>query len=261
MSPADDRRLMRCERCDGEWKTPGARPLVPVFCPYCNVHICACGCGTHLSEMRRDAIYASEAHGKALVRAPSADVAPIRSVAEARAIQEDGKNHWSQIVREGIIDVLRGTGYFHADDLADLGIPDEHRNIIGSQTAKLVNQKWMKKRGERRSINPSRNAAKTGIYKLTDLGRESIVGVGAGNRDGDRTGSTGPRSASLSHASADPGESSAEGRGQAREVAASGIAESADATPGAASPDQGPPSLFEVPPPRPLSAFTDSEAA
>jgi hypothetical protein len=84
------------------------------------------------------------------------------------------------IVREGIIEVLKATGAYHADDLDHLGIPDEHRNIIGSQTAKLVNQKWIEEAGRRKSILPSRNGAKSGIYKLTDLGKSRIAGVGGG---------------------------------------------------------------------------------
>lgn len=176
---SSDERVMRCSRCNGEWKTPAPRPEAPVHCPFCNVHLCGCGCGADLSLKRTDAIYEAESHWRRLERAASTDIAPTRTVAEARRIQEDAKGHWSMIVREGICEVLRTTGYFHADDLAHLGIPDEHRNIIGSQTAKLVNQKWMVKRGERRSISPGRNSAKSGIYQLTALGRKSLAGVGA----------------------------------------------------------------------------------
>jgi hypothetical protein len=231
-------RVMRCARCDGEWKTPAARPLAPVACPFCNVHVCGCGCGADLSELRRGAIYHSESHSKALARAASPDVAPIRSVAEARAIQEDAKGYWSAIVREGIIAVLRETGYFHADDLGHLGIPDEHRNIIGSQTAKLVNQKWMVKRGERKSVNPSRNAAKTGIYQATAFGLEGIAGAGAGTLP----------------TCVDSGDHSSAGVPTPQ-----GPKEAADAPCSASA--GAPEPLFEVPAPAPLNPLADSEAA
>lgn len=100
-----------------------------------------------------------------------------RTIADVRASQEAVKDHWSSAVREAIIDVLRRKGEFHADDLAELGIPDEHRNVIGSQVARLVNQHWMVECGRRKSAVPSRNGAKSNVYKLT---REGVSGVGAG---------------------------------------------------------------------------------
>lgn len=98
-------------------------------------------------------------------------------IAEVRAEQEAAKSHWSAIVREGIIEALRTKGEFFADDLQALGIPDEHRSIIGSQTAKLVNQKWMVEEGRRKSTVASRNGAKSGVYRPTELGTKSIAGI------------------------------------------------------------------------------------
>jgi hypothetical protein len=152
-------------------------------CPACGVlgePICACGCGTSLSDLRSDAVYRSEACSKRLQRAARPDKDPTRTIAEVRAEQEAAKTHWSMIVREGIIEVLKATGAYHADDLDHLGVPDKHRNIIGSQTAKLVNQKWMIEAGRRKSVIPSRNGAKSGIYQLTALGKQKLVGVSAG---------------------------------------------------------------------------------
>lgn len=103
-------------------------------------------------------------------------------IALIRADQEAAKDHWTTIVREGIIDRLRAnpTQPFHADDLEPLGIPDEHRNLIGSQIAKLVNQKWMVECGRRKSTVSSRNGAKSNEYRLTELGRDRISGLDAG---------------------------------------------------------------------------------
>ena len=144
------------------------------------------------------------------------------------------------LVREGILDVLASRSSFHADDLEPLGIPDEHRNVIGSQIAKLVNQRWLQETGRRKSTIPSRNGAKSGIYELTPLGRMKLLaGVGSDNPEG-----TAPPS----------------DRGTLDRPAVIG-------TPGgngagsslAADPGEG--RLFETEPKRPRSAFRDAEAA
>jgi len=137
------------------------------------------------------------------------------------------------IVREGIIEVLKTTGAYHADDLDHLGIPDEHRNIIGSQTAKLVNQKWIEEAGRRKSILPSRNGAKSGTYRLTPLGKQKLVGNSSG-RCGDSlpaavSGETpvadGALTGGSAHVSA-PGSSDEAQSGRDRQVRAAGCATS-----------------------------------
>ncbi len=132
----------------------------------------------------------------------SASPPPIQAI---RMEQEAAKAHWSMIVREGIIEVLKATGAYHADDLDHLGIPDEHRNIIGSQTAKLVNQKWIEEAGRRKSILPSRNGAKSGIYKLTDLGKKKLAGNGVGDDCEDANSVSGEKSATGVPTSQEPG--------------------------------------------------------
>lgn len=176
---------MGCNRCNAEWGvTAGALPTSPVRCPYCNVHICGCGCGANLSGQRADSIWWSESHRLSLSAARTSDKAPLRSVEEARQAQEKGKPHWSAIVHEGICDVLRSTGGYHADDLQHLGIPAQHRNIIGSQTRVLLEKGWMVEAGRRRSEIPSRHGAKSGMYRITKLGVAKLVGVGGGNAAG-----------------------------------------------------------------------------
>jgi hypothetical protein len=175
-------RRLNCNRCDGDWSAAGDRPQAPVSCPYCNTHVCGCGCGADLSDMRRDAIYLAEAHCKDLQRRISADVPPIRSVAEARAIQEDAKAHWSMVADEGIYRFFAAdpTAAIHADDLRSLGIPDHHCNVIGSQIAKWVNRERMVACGRRKSSAPGRNGAKSNEYRLTEAGVEHVRGRIAG---------------------------------------------------------------------------------
>lgn len=164
---------MRCSRCEAEWTALAEMPSVAMACPYCNVHVCGCGCGADLSDQRRDSIYRAESHWRQLQRAQSSDVAPIRSVAEARALQEDAKAHWSMVADEGIYRYFKAnlTGEpFHADDLRELGMPLEHCNVIPSQIAKWVNRGFMVSCGERKSRIPSRHAAKSKEYRLTEKG-------------------------------------------------------------------------------------------
>lgn len=158
----------------------------------------------------------------------SASPPPIQAIREE---QEAAKAHWSMIVREGIIEVLKATGAYHADDLDHLGIPDEHRNIIGSQTAKLVNQKWIEEAGRRKSILPSRNGAKSGIYKLTEFGKKKLVGEGGGSA----AGSSGVVSVAPGHSSLS-GEKGFEGA-----VATSSV----PSEPAARLFDDAPPSAYE----------------
>jgi hypothetical protein len=191
--------------------------------------------------MRADSRYQSRAHAMALTRAGGvapraarANLVRTAPVADVRAEQEAAVAHWSMTVRECIIEVLRGTGYYHADDLVEQ-VPDEYRRLISTQTAKLANQKWMVKVGERKSVVKARNAAKSGIYKLTPLGRKKLAGVTAGNQEG--TARTADTLAPSTGQAESPGARSFSGG------------------------DSGETSLFEVPTPPPLNPLSDAEAA
>jgi hypothetical protein len=263
-------RAMSCCNCEHSWRVPAKPAERPVFCPSCTCHVCACGCGTDLSDMRANALYHSRAHAMALSRAGGASPRAAKAhivrtapVADVRAEQEAAEAHWSMTVRECIIDVLRGTGYYHADDLIEQ-VPDEYRRLISTQTAKLANQKWMVKVGERKSVVKARNAAKSGIYKLTPLGREKLAGVGAGNREGTASNavatslapSTGRAESPAARSSSDA-DSGEPGAG----VLTPQGPEGSPVTPFGASIGSPEPSLFEVPAARPLNPLSDSEAA
>jgi hypothetical protein len=128
-------------------------------------------------------------------------LAPIRDG------QEHAKPDWTSIVREAIIrELVTNRDGFHADALAPLGIPDEHKSIVGSQIARLVNERCMEECGRRKSAIASRNGAKSCIYRMTGRGAEKFAGVGAGVSSPQRPlGSTGVDCG----ASADPGEPAA----------------------------------------------------
>lgn len=109
-------------------------------------------------------------------------------LAEVRAEQEQiaAKARWALIVREHIARTLLETGFVHSDDLDSLGIPDEHRNIAGSQMGGFVQRGLMVEVGRRASIKPSRKKAKSAIYRITDKGRRELtIGVSASESHGD----------------------------------------------------------------------------
>jgi len=135
----------------------------------------------------------------------------VRSVQEARELQEREKEkaRYTLIAREHIARTLVETGWFHADDMQPLGIPEQHANVIGSQIASYVNRKLMTKVGERRCQHKAANGRKAAVYRITIKGRaelSKLLGLGAGiptpQGEGGRT--TARRSASV-----EPGESGA----------------------------------------------------
>ena len=106
----------------------------------------------------------------------------VRHVQEARELQEQSKEkaRWTLIAREHIARTLLETGFFHADDMAPFGIPEEHCNVIGSQIASFRNRKLMMAVGERKCQHKAANGRKAKIYRITDLGRKELAGVSAG---------------------------------------------------------------------------------
>jgi hypothetical protein len=156
-------------------------------------------CGKHLISQRRGARFCGDEcknawHNKARLRQGTTDKrlarpqsgagsrgGDVRSVQEARSLHAEHKPEWSQKVRAHIALTLIETGAFHADDLQPLQIPEAHSAVIGSQIASYVNRKLMRKVGERKCIHKAANGRKAAIYEITDLGRKTLAGVGAGS--------------------------------------------------------------------------------
>lgn len=131
----------------------------------------------------------------------------VRSVQEARETQEQSreKARWTLLIREHLRTTLLVTGYLHADDVADLGVPEPHCNLIGTQFASFTNRKLMVKVGERKCEHKAANSRKAAIFRITKLGRETLAGVGAGTPK--EQSSDGPSPSAQGCASTDPGES------------------------------------------------------
>ena len=85
------------------------------------------------------------------------------------------KDDWKRIVREGIAEVLDATGQFHADNLRPLEIPADHKPVIGTVVGALVRQGKIIEVARRRSEAPERHGAKSGVYELTELGRDRLA--------------------------------------------------------------------------------------
>ncbi len=90
---------------------------------------------------------------------------------QAQRLIEHWKGDWSSLVRHRICESLIAKGEYHADDLVDLNIPADHKNVVGSATAWLVNKGWMKEVGRRRTTAAASKGRKAGVYAITDRGR------------------------------------------------------------------------------------------
>lgn len=97
-------------------------------------------------------------------------------VEHARRLHEssDEKARWSLAIREQIRKTLVRTGTVHADDLFELGVPEEHRNLVGAQLARCVNVKLIEEVGRRKCEHPAANGRKAGVYKPTELGKKRL---------------------------------------------------------------------------------------
>lgn len=96
-------------------------------------------------------------------------------------------SHMQQVAEEAILDYFRTHGAhaqdaapFHSDDLEHV-IPDEHRGVISLAVMALVNKKLIVGCGYRKSAIPSRKRSPSQEYRLTELGRNRVVGVGGGD--------------------------------------------------------------------------------
>ena len=98
---------------------------------------------------------------------------------EVRERQYDADPDWLSVARMGICEVLRRQQFVHADDLEPLGIPDAHRNVIGSAFAALSLRKWIVAVDRRASKVRRRNCRKSGVYRATSkFPRTATAGVG-----------------------------------------------------------------------------------
>lgn len=223
-------------------------------------------CGAPFTSRRPEAETCSdECKGQRWIEksleAPEAPIVPVHGhpLDEVRALHEESKGRWTVVVREHLNRTLLDTGHVSAEDFDKLGIPAEHSNLANAQMGSYV----------------ARKSGKFWIYRITGLGREKLAGVGAGAR---------ASSAKEHAASVDSGENE-DTSGVQRERAADDVAAVSGASlhPGGASPvgpsekgsgsgdgvvgpslsPESPAQLFpdEAEKPRPLSAFTDSEAA
>lgn len=88
---------------------------------------------------------------------------------------------YKEVAEEAILDYFRthNAEPFHSDDLWHV-IPDEHRGVISLAVMAMVNKKLIVGCGYRKSAIPSRKGSPSQEYRLTELGRDRLAGMGAG---------------------------------------------------------------------------------
>lgn len=257
-------REMCCRSCRHVWDTSASLPEDAVDCPNCGLHVCACGCGIDLSDMKANAVWFDRSHYMRLYRAEQAGriaanphaTRTRHALDEVRGDAEENpeKARWTLIVREQIARTLIHTGYFSAADLEPLGIPAAHGNVCTSQIGTFASRRLMEKVRWRKSEKPSRKGGILWTFRITEKGRKElpkiIAGTGATGekqREGTAGASTAPSTDpsfqdAPTPAGADPGEAPADGT---------------PGSDGGASPDQ----LFAAPEDRPSTSPYDAEAA
>lgn len=108
---------------------------------------------------------------------------PLQSVAthplaDARGLQEEGGDSADYLIlaREQIARTLLHTGWFTADDLEPLGIPQQYRRSVhGSATGYFSGeQPYMEEAGRRKSERPERKGAKNTVFRITARGRREL---------------------------------------------------------------------------------------
>ena len=252
MTAAKVLRRLYCEDCDRTWEVEvGAFEGCP-NCAYQGEPVCACGCGASLDGMKVTAVYRSEACSKRLSRAPRPDIDPTQKPSGG------SKSEWQRVAEESILQCFHAHRSdvepyaFHSDDLWHV-IPDDHRGVISLAVMALVNKKLIVGCGYRKSVIPSRKRSPSQEYRLTELGVERIAGLRAVALP-----APGPSPAS----GASCAESGDSGAGVPTAQAEGGACLSVPVSASTAAPEPEPLTLdVAEDPPKPLSAFTDAEAA
>jgi|GEM_PF-4856834 len=121
----------------------------------------------------------------------------VHSLDEALDLHEITKPEWVALVKTRIMDILE-QGSFHADDLRYLGVPEDHKSVIGNAVGALVRAGLMVEVGRRKSVAPERHGAKSSVYEITDKGRVKLAGVAVTSPCSQQT--------VVPHGGSDPGE-------------------------------------------------------
>ncbi len=123
-------RLMNCGVCKHAWEVPAEKPTAPVACPECDAHVCACGCGEDLADMRAHALYKGRACAVALARAGYATTraakanrnrtgASVHSLDDARRAKPKELTDCDRIA---IALKARGSAGIHSHEIRKLGL-------------------------------------------------------------------------------------------------------------------------------------------
>jgi hypothetical protein len=110
----------------------------------------------------------------------------VHPLDDVRGQVEEGKTsaQWALVAREHAMHTLLETGYFTADDLAVLGMPEHYRRSVhGLVTAFFRGpQPYMEEAGRRKSERPERKGAKNDVFRITAKGRRELPALLRGLR-------------------------------------------------------------------------------
>jgi hypothetical protein len=105
-------------------------------------------------------------------------IGDVHPLDEARGQVEEGptSSEWALIAREHVMRTLLATGYFTADDLEPLGIPEHYRRSVhGLVTAFFRGKKpYMDEAGRRKSERPERKGSKNTVFRINAKGRREL---------------------------------------------------------------------------------------
>lgn len=93
----------------------------------------------------------------------------------AQILHETFKDDWRRKIREAVAESFRIHGEFHVDALAPLDVPADHKNVIGSVIGSLVRDGKIVEVARRRPSAPESHGRKSGVFHLTDLGRQKLA--------------------------------------------------------------------------------------
>ncbi len=93
----------------------------------------------------------------------------------AQELLRQYKADWSLTIKAAIEATLAGTGYFHAEDLLELGVPADCKNCVGAQIQAQLRSGAMRETGVRRATkDPAGHGRRSAVYEITEAGRQRL---------------------------------------------------------------------------------------
>lgn len=103
---------------------------------------------------------------------------PVKRV--TRSASDKERTRWESAIDQAIRRKLIDTGEVHANDVDDLPVPHQLRNLIGNRFQVFSKRRLMAKTGEyRRVTHSAAHGREAPVYRITPKGRAELVGSSA----------------------------------------------------------------------------------